>query len=373
MRLPLSGSVIGALLGMLTLANLASANPLNLKVSGDARVRIEEDWDSVTSSAVPRPNRARSRIRARLAASSKVTDDLTLTVRARTGGKGSQQNANVTFADFSGNPTERLGVTFDQFEMAWKTKSSSIELGRMPFPFFTQNEYMWDADINPLGLAASTSLPLGGGKALNLAIGHFALPVGLAGYSGKLTAGQLVYSDPHTTLAGGIFHIQPSRTDPNRLTLLDGNGEREYTVLALNARYSRKLGKLPASIGADLFRNFAHYSDPADPVGFTNYNQRTGYVLSAALGDNAKSGHLQIGYRYFHIERLAVNASYSHDDVSRFGVPSQAANSDLAGHDIYANYVVNKHVTVGLRTMLVHRLTNSEKGKRARLDMIFSF
>ena len=68
-----------------------------------------------------------------------------------------------------------------------------------------------------------------------------------------------------------------------------------------------------------------------------------------------------------------MNASYSHDDVSRLGNGPQAANTDLAGHDLYVNYVIDKHLTVGARTMLVERLSNGENGMRARLDLVFSF
>ena len=338
----------------------ALANPLKPKLSADIRVRLEQDWDSTTATGAPRADRLRSRIRARLAARIEPAEHLSVALRVRTGGKGSQQNANVTFADFSGNPNEKLGVSLDQFEIDWKGKSAGIQIGRMTYPFFTQNEFMWDADINPLGLAAYASLSLGKQATLKATIGHFALPVGLAHYSGQLTAGQLAYSDRHVTLAGGIFHFQPSLTDPDRLRLLDGNGQRVYTVLVLNGRYTQKLAGKPLAMGVELFHNLEQYRDPSDNVGFANNDQRDGYVLSAAVGDSAAPRHFQFGYRYFHIERLAVNSSYSHDDISRLGVPSQAANSDLAGHDIFANYAVNRHLTAGIRFIFAHRLTNPE-------------
>ena len=351
----------------------AQGQPLKPKLSADVRLRLEQDWDSVTATGAPRADRLRSRIRARLAARIEPANHLTVAMRVRTGGKGSQQNANVTFADFSGNPTEKLGVSLDQFEIDWNGKSAGIQAGRMTYPFFTQNEFMWDADINPLGVAAYASLPIGKQATLKATVGHFTLPVGLANYAGRLTAGQLTYSDRHVILAGGIFHIQPSHTDPDSLRLLDGNGQRAYTVLALNGRYTQKLAGKPLALGVDLFHNFERYRDPLDAMGFANYNQRDGYVFSALLGDTSGPRHFQFGYRYFHIERLAVNSSYSHDDISRLGVPSQAANSDLAGHDIYANYAVNRHLTVGIRFMFAHRLTNPEDNRRFRLDLNYSF
>lgn len=351
----------------------ALGNPLKPKLSADVRVRLEQDWGSTTATGAPRADRLRSRIRVRLAARIEPAKHLSVALRVRTGGKGSQQNANVTFADFSGNGPDSLGIALDQFEISWKGKVAGFEAGRMSYPFFTQNEFMWDADINPLGVAAYTSLQLGKQATLKATVGDFALPVGLAHYSGQLTAGQLTYSDRHVTLAGGIFHFQPSHADPDRLRLLDINGQRVYTVLALNGRYTQKLARKPLALGVDLFHNLERYRDPLDAVGLANNNQRDGYVLSALLGDTSGLRHYQFGYRYFHIERLAVNSSYSHDDISRLGVPSQAANSDLAGHDIFANYAVNRHLTAGIRFMFAHRLTNPEDNRRFRLDLNYSF
>lgn len=362
-----------ALLGALVLAQPVQAEPLKLKLSGDVRLRLERDWGSVTATGLPRADRTRSRIRARLVAKANLADGLMFTVRARTGGKGSQQNANITFVDFSGNRPDPMGITLDQFEVAWKGKNFAIDAGRMPLPFYTQNEYLWDGDIDPLGLATHITLPIAETRKLGFAAGMFAMPVGLANYSGQLAVGQLTYADAHANLALGLFHMRPSRTNPNRLTLLDGNGLRIYSILAASGHYRSRVDGVTIGLGVDLFRNLENYDDPSDPIGQAGQNQRTGYVLSASLGDNAVPDHLQVGYRYLHIERLAVNASYSHDDVSRLGSLSQAANTDLAGHDIYANFAISKRMTIGARMMLVHRLTDHEDAKRARVDLIYSF
>ena len=282
MRL-VASSVALVLGGLVLSSNAALAKPAIPKISGDFRLRSEVDWDSVTAAGMPRKDRARSRLRARLAVSESLAKGLTLNLRVRTGGKGSQQNANVTFGDYSGNRPEPLGVSLDRFEISWTGKHAVVSAGRMAFPFFTQNEFFWDADINPLGLAGSVTLPLGGKRTLKATVGQFTLPVGLADYSGGLTAGQVTYSDSHATLAAGLFHMQPSRSDPDRLNLLDGNGQRAYTVLAVNGRYARKIDKVTLTVGADFFRNLTSYSDPADPIGLANTKRRTGYVLSVML------------------------------------------------------------------------------------------
>ena len=73
------------------------------------------------------------------------------------------------------------------------------------------------------------------------------------------------------------------------------------------------------------------------------------------------------------MEKLAVDASYAHDDLARLGTASQAALTDLRGHDLYANYAVTGHLTAGVRTIFSHRLSNAEDDDRARFDVSYAF
>lgn len=109
-------------------------------------------------------------------------------------------------------------------------------------------------------------------------------------------------------------------------------------------------------------------TEARDPISRTHANQRTGYVFSAAWGDTNKPRQLQLGYRWFRMEKLAVNGSYAHDDAFRSGTVT-----NLKGHDIYANYAITRAFTLGIRAMAVERLTTREDGKRARLDLTYKF
>jgi hypothetical protein len=368
-----SFKLAGALLLGLSAHAALAADAGSLDVSGDVRLRFEQDWGSQTGAGIDRPERTRARVRARLNAKGELGGGFTLRGRVRTAGEGSQQNANITFADFDGNPEDDLKFLVDQYALAWKGKSGGAEAGRMAFPFFTPNEYFWDGDINPLGLAGNVALPLSGKAKLKLNAGAFKLPVALNRYSGNLLAGQAVAECGRATLAAGLFRFDADRSDPDRLRLLDGNGSRNDTILALNAQYKLPLGGRPLTLGADLYQNLQGYSSAADPIGLANRDQRTGYVLSAAWGDTAKPHHWQLGYRWFHMEKLAVNASYAHDDLARFGTAAQAALTDLKGHDVYLNYALSSAFTIGLRAMAVERITTIENGKRARLDLTYKF
>lgn len=351
----------------------AQAKP-KLAVTGDIRFRLEDDWDSRTPAGALRPDRARARIRARLAAALDLGDGFKAMARVRTAADGSQQNANVTFADFSGNNVDRLNVIADRYSVAWQRKLGGVEVGRMPFPFFTQNEYFWDGDIDPLGAVGNLAVSLGGSAKLKLNMGAFRLPVGHALFSGALYAGQAVFTLPGMTFATGLFRFDADLREPDRLLLLDGNGGRGYAVLAINGQYVVRRARLPPlTMGVDFYRNLQGYGAAADAVSRSNDDQRTGYVFSAAWGDTAAARHFQVGYRYFHIEKLAVDSSYSHDDVARLGTPAQADLTDLKGSDVFANYAVTKRLTLGMRTMFTHRITNVEDDRRTRFDLVYSF
>ncbi|MDB5584268.1 MAG: Porin-like protein [Bradyrhizobium sp.] len=350
----------------------AGDNP-KLDLSADVRVRLEQDWDSQTATGSKRLNRARSRIRARVNAALDLGDGFRLFGRVRTGAENSQQNANITFADFDHNPVDRFNISADRFSLAWQKKAGGAEVGRMAFPYFTQNEYFWDGDINPLGVAGNLTLPLSLTTKLRFNAGSFLLPVGLSHYSGQLYAGQAVATHGPATLAAGLFRFESDAHDPDHLTLLDDNGSRDYSVLALNGQYRVSAGRKPVALGVDFYRNLQGYRNSTDAISRANDNQRTGFVLSAAWGDTNAAKHVQLGYRYFHMERLAVDSSYSHDDLARLGSPPQAALSDLQGSDLYANYALTRKLMVGARMIFARRITTIEDGKRARLDVTYRF
>lgn len=356
-----------------TAAATAAEAKSPVDVSGDVRLRLEQDWDGRTESGSPRADRARARIRARLVANVDLGSGFTLNGRVRTGANNSQQSANITFADFDGNNVDVLDGGVDRYSLAWKGRRGGLEIGRMAFPFFTPNEYFWDGDASPMGVAANFAAPLSDSTTLKLSGGAFRLPAGFDGYSGTLAAVQMVAEAKPALLAAGIFRFAAALDDPDRLLLPDNNGSRDYDVLAINAQYRTRAEGKPLAFNIDVYRNLRGYSGDGDPISRANADQRTVYVLSATLGDTADRGDFQLGYRYFHMEKLAVNASYANDDVARFGSGPQATLTDVKGHDLFANYAVTGNLTVGVRTMFVRRITNAEKGNRARFDVIYAF
>ena len=343
-----------------------------IDLSGDIRFRLEQDWDSRTDAGAKREERTRARVRLRVGAEVELAEGLVARGRVRTGGD-SQQSANITVIDFDGNATGPVKVVADRYSLAWQGERAGAEVGRMAFPFYTQNEYMWDGDVSPLGAAARVDVPVLEDATLTLRGAALLLPAGLDGFSGSLYAGQAQAEAGQSVLAAGVFAFRPDRSDPDRLLLADGNGERDYTILALNAQQRVPLAGKPLRLGADFYRNLEDYSDSPDPFTQANRDERTGYVLSAIWGATSEAGDFEVGYRYSRIERFAVHGSYSQDDTARFAAGSQARLTGLKGHDLFANYAITDQLAAGVRLMFAERLDSPEDGKRARLDLIYSF
>lgn len=345
--------------------------------TGDVRLRLEEDWDSKTASGSRRPDRGRARIRVRLRGTARVADKLTLGAGLRTGNEGSQQNANVTFLDFNGNRRDPGALALDSYYARFSFGRLTGTAGRFDLPFFTQNEYFWDGDIKPLGAALGINLAQKNAVKISITGGAFRLPVGLSKFFGSLYAGQLVATRiskrEKLDVAAGLFAFRADADNSIAAHLLENNGTCDYDILAVSIRHISQLGLTPLVIGGDFFRNLKSYENSTDPLTRAHAGERTGYVLSISFGDASEVGHLQIGYRLSSIELLAVNNSYAHDDLARFGTATQSRLSGISGHDIYANYGLSDRLMLGARAMFVKNLTTSENGKRARLDLVYSF
>lgn len=359
-------AVVSCLLAITPIAAQAADGP-KLDISGDVRLRLEQDWDSQNAVGVEREERTRARLRLRLNGKTDLGSGFVARGRVRTTG-ANPGSANITFADFDGNPTDDFKVLVDQYSIAWQRRTGGVELGRMAFPFYTQNEYVWDNDIAVLGGSGNLTLHDTKFAKIKSTGGAFKLPAGITDYSGKLLAAQVTLERGPAVFAVGVFRFDADPNDRDALLLVDGNGRRDYTVLTFNGQYKLQAAGKPLVLSADYFHNVESYRSSSDPISRTHADDRDGFVLGVAWGNTNKPGNFLIGYRWFRMEKLAVNGSYAHDDAIRSGTVT-----DLRGHDLYASYAVMKELTFNVRSFDVERLSNREDGKRVRFDLIYKF
>lgn len=129
-----------------------SAPITELELYGDARVRYEIRSGETVSGDTQQRNRARYRMR--LGLRGILADDWFFGVRLETGTNA--RSTNVTFADeSSGGPFAKNsdGIYVGQAYLGYKGfKDITLTAGRMPNPLVS-TLMVWDADINPEGLA----------------------------------------------------------------------------------------------------------------------------------------------------------------------------------------------------------------------------
>ena len=348
-------------------------NNTNLTFYGDLRLRYELDWDSQTTSGVPRDDRHRGRIRARAGANYRLSDEWLAGVRVRTGSSRSQQSPHLTFVTDDGS-RDQLDFVVDRYFLQYKDSRFTGWAGRNLFPFWQQNELFWDEDVTPTGLAGSYDTRVGDGN-LTATAGAFYLPDGGYDVHGQMLAGQLKYALPVKpslfTVAGGLFYMH-GEDDANNLS--NRNGERDYLVGVASGQWSMPIRNTPLTFGADLFYNFMDYdAEDVAPFPAEDDDERLGYVLSVQLGQLKKQHDWLIGYYYIHIETFAVNASYAQDDWVRFGNGPQTDSSDIEGHEIRAGYALSANINLLARLYLVEAITTQQDGNRFRLDLNWRF
>ena len=347
------------------------------KLFGDFRVRLEADWDSQRSDGSERDDRNRARIRARLGFTFQPSDNLSFGVRLRSGSDNNHQSPNITVLDFDDNDTGDADFNLDKWYLKAKRGRFSGWVGRDSYPFWKHNDFFWDDDVTPAGLAGTFSDTLGerGKVVVNLA--YLSLPVGMQQFSGNLDGAQVVYSRSGDglsfTLAGGFFGFDANPNDPDGATLLNGNGARDYQIWVGNAQFKLEADR-PLTLGADLMHNAEDYSaDDPDPFTAANSDQRDGFVASVKWGQARARGDWLLGYYYARIETFAVHSSYAGDDWVRWGAATEGRLSNMKGHELRFVYTVRDTLNIVARLYLAEAITTVEDGKRLRIDFNYTF
>lgn len=348
-------------------------NNTNLTLYGDIRLRYEVDWDSQNTAGAPRDDRHRGRLRARAGFNYRLADEWSFGARVRTGNSRSQQSPHLTFVA-DDDLRDDLDFVLDRYFVQYKGHGFTGWAGRNTSPFWQQTELLWDEDVTPTGVAGSYDTKVANGT-LSFLGGGFYLPDGGYDLNGQMLAGQVKYAQPvqssQLTGAIGLFFMNGESGANN---LRNRNGDRDYLIGTAGVQWSIPLGKIPFTVGADVFNNFQNY-DAGDvaPFAASNDDETFGYVVSAALGQMKNQHDWLLGYYWAHIETLAVNASYAQDDWVRFGNGPQTDGTDFEGHEIRLGYAVSKNINILARLYIVEAITSVQDGNRFRIDLNWKF
>ncbi len=339
-------------------AEIFSSN--GFKIYGDFRARLEADFDSQRASGSERDDRTRIRVRARVGFDYAPNEHFTFGLRLRSGSDFSQQSPHITVVDLDDNDTGDADFNFDKWFLKGKTKKGWGWIGRNSLPFWKQNEFFWDDDVTPAGLAfgykndrSESSFAANGG--------YFSVPAGMREFSGNLGLAQVVFQKNRFKIAGGLLDIDADPNDPDGALLLRGNGARDYQIWVVS---------LQAGFGKWIFGIDGIHNGESYPASEALRDEVDGYVGSLKL--KLGSGW-QAAYYYAHIEALAVNSSYAQDDWVRWGSATQTRASDMEGHELRFIKDVGPGQNLVFRLYLADSITTAEDGNRFRIDWNYKF
>lgn len=373
-------AAVWALGGILAAAGPAAAEIFKVdkfSASGDFRFRGETDWDSQDGSGVARQDRTRLRVRLRIGFRYDPSEHWRLETRVRSGPEGSQQSPHITILDFDDNDTGDASFDLDKWSLRGQRNGFHAWAGRNSLPFWKQNEILFDDDATMPGLAAGWQRQ-GGPGALALTAGYFAAPVGMRRTSGTMFGAQAAYQPElagvRWAFALGTYQFDADPDDPDAALLQQGNGARDYSIVAASVQGRVNVEGRPLAIGFDLLHNGEDYSalDP-DPLTAANADETNGYVVQAMYGGLSAADQWLAGYTYAHVETFAVHNSYAQDDWVRWGSDTQTRASNMKGHELRFGWAFDPNLNVLARLYLAEAITNVEDGKRFRVDVNWGF
>lgn len=307
------------------------ASSKKITVTGDLRYRYE---DIKTQG---KPDRERSRVRARISGVAKATKDIELGIGLASGGSD-PLSTNQTL----GSGGSSKGVVLDLAYFSWELGNGfSVLGGKFKNVFYRpeKNTMMWDFDYNPEGLAviyykapifintgfnwlesdSKVDDPI---AMLGLQIGYAAeiqssaLTIG-AGFYDFPVKGREVFRGDNDDFFGNSFLCTDTEA------LLGCTYNHDYEEIEVFAHLRTSLANQPTTFYADYV-----YNRGAN-------DQNKGLEVGLIFGKASEPASWQIGYSYRDLEADAVFGAVSDSDVGGGG-------TDVKGHVLKGQFAINK-------------------------------
>lgn len=330
------------------------------QIKGDVRVRHE----SIDISGEPDNghDRDRQRIRARLGAYSEINPQVDTGIRIATGGGDDARSTNQDLNGYFNKKQLWLDQAYIDYH---PTALPNLHLvgGKMGQQWVSTGDVIWDADINPEGLAGTYKYDLGGGAELFGSTGYYVLKdnVDGEGYEFKhdlrLYAGQLGsrfnLGDAAKLMVGGSVYAYDKDQDSSCPTT---GSVTSPCALAVNGNTTDRF---------QLYEGFAQLDLTKLWVPLSFYGQ---YVVNDKADDGEDTAWL-VGAKTKLMQRVGLE--YNYRDVQRNAVVGAFTDSDFGngstgarGHKFKLGYDIDKNFGVGL----TYFLAESDTASRFRRD-----
>ncbi|HEY0943096.1 MAG TPA: putative porin [Steroidobacter sp.] len=314
-------------------------------ISGDLRYRYEMISDETLNGGVQTADRYRDRVRARLNATVKATDNITVGIGFATTENGDPRSSNQSLTgSFS-----RKSIDLDTAYFGWKFASwGNLVGGKMKQPFVKPGQTLfWDNDVNPEGLAVGFQSGMLFGTAYNYWINEVSgpetsrtadtmlhglqigtrLPIGantlmLAAHYYDLSAGQGRAPFYNGNSNGNSTDTLVSGTTSTSVLRYD------FQVINLSAEFNALLGELPLQLWADVAQN----QDPND--------LDTAWAAGVLFGKASNYRTWEFGASYHLIEKDSLFGQLIDSDLGG-GVTDTEGWMLRAGYAPVRNWALN--------------------------------
>ncbi len=330
---------------------------------GDGRGRFELD-DRKTTSATQ--ERDRFRYRLRVGFKYAANEYVELGARLGTGDTLDANSPHVVFGsdrnnDNHSNSSAPYALTPDWFTInkayiKGKYAGGFAWIGKESMPFWKQNEYFWDDDINPEGIAAGYTVKNLGPLSITLHGGYFMLDEGGWFTSGKgdpdddMTTYQIVasggFSPADFTLAYGVLNTTDGASARSQGATTTTNNS--YTDSSIEV-------KIKAIPGVGLNVGYDYYNSDAK-------TKSSGSVITVG----ASYGNLFAKFYSIDIDTNAVTA-FAQDDWANY-------YNDMSGYEINLGYKFTKNINADIKRFAASKKSNTSiYENRTQINLNVSF
>ena len=320
-------------------------------ITGDMRYRYEMIEDDTSSGGQQTADRYRERIRARLVATARVADNLTVGIGMTTAENGDPRSGNQSLNNvFNKKPFDLDLAYFDWRFADW----GNLIGGKMKQPFVKPGQSLfWDNDITPEGVAVGFQRGMWFGSAYN----YWLLET--SGPESARTADTLLHgvqvgarmpmgSNSMLMLAAHYYDLSAAvgrspfyngggnvnNANGNTVIDLDPSAGTNavlaynYEVVNLSAELNTQLGEVPVQLWADVAQN----QDPSD--------NNDAWAAGVLFGKASNYRTWELGAGYQKIEKDALFAQLIDSDFAG-GFSDNAGWVLRAGYAPVRNWIIN--------------------------------
>lgn len=310
---------------------------------GDVRVRHENIKIDGESDG---KNKDRQRIRARLGAYTQINPQVNTGIRIATGGGDDARSTNQDLDNYFDKKQLWLDQAYIDYHPT-AVKDLHLIGGKMPQPWVSTGDVIWDSDINPEGVAATYKHNLGNsGVEMFGSAGYYTLKDNVDGegvqfrhdlsmYAGQLGTRFAPTDSLKVTLGGSVYGYKNdddskcpttgTKTTPCALAV-NGNSTSEFRLYEGFGQVDIANLPLPLSLYGQYVHNAATDSDQDD---------------AWLVGFKSKLDAFSLDYNYRDVQRNAVVGAFTDSDFANGTTGSR-------GHKVKLGYEIDKNFGVGV-------------------------